>query len=278
MEPNDYRRIAEAIRYLKLHAKGRPSLAATARHVGLSPFHFQRLFRNWVGVSPRQFLQALSLTAAKARLQASASILDAAFAAGLSGPGRLHDLFVTLEPATPGQYKCRGQGLTIWYGFHESPFGEVLLAMTERGICHLGFVVSGDRAAALAALTAAWPGAGRVAAAQVTEPVARRAFARPSGAGAQPIKIFVGGTNFQLQVWRALLRVPEGALLSYGALAARLGRPTAHRAVATAVGRNPVAYLIPCHRILRSSGALGGYRWGLPRKRAILARELAAVP
>jgi len=244
--------------------------------VALSPYHFQRLFRRWAGVSPKRFLQALSLSRAKEVLLASASVLEAAFEAGLSGSGRLHDLFVTIEAVTPGEYKRRGRGVVIGFGFHDTPFGEVLLARTGRGICHLGFVEQGERDAALAALADAWPEADRRQDEVATERDVARIFGPGREGREEPLRLFVRGTNFQFQVWRALLRIPEGALASYGDLARRLGRPTAQRAVASAVGANPVAYLIPCHRVLRASGALGGYRWGVSRKRTILARELAA--
>ncbi len=278
MKTNDYDRVAAAIGYLERHAAERPSLDAVAGHLALSPSHFQRLFRRWAGVSPKQFLQALALARAQERLRDSASVLDAAFAAGLSGPGRLHDLFVAVEAVTPGEYKGRGRGVAIRYGFHDTPFGEALLACTGRGLCHLGFVGEGGRGEALETLAAEWPEADRREDAAATEVDATTVFAPAQERPGAPLRLHLRGTNFQLQVWRALLRIPEGAAVSYGDLARRLGRPAAHRAVASAVGANPVAYLIPCHRVLRASGALGGYRWGLPRKHAMLARELAAAP
>ncbi len=274
MDTRDYQRVAEAVRFLESRAADRPSLPAVAAHVGLSPFHFQRLFQRWAGVSPKQFLQAVTVARAKACLAASASVLDAAFAAGLSGPGRLHDLFVTVEALTPGEFR-RG-GIPVRYGVHPTPLGEALVATTTRGVCWLGFLGPGGAAAAVGELGAAWPGADLRPDDAATAPTAARIFAPLGAATGEPLRLLLRGTNFQLQVWRALLRIPEGAVAAYGDLARRLGRPRAHRAVASAVGRNPVAYLIPCHRVLRGSGELGGYRWGVERKRLLLARELGA--
>ncbi len=271
MGSSDYSRVSQAIRYLEDNAGAQPTLEQVAAQVGLSPFHFQRLFRRWAGVSPKQFLQATTVTTAKRRLRDSESVLEAAFSSGLSGPGRLHDLMVTVEAMTPGEYKRRGAGTCIRHGFVDTPFGEALLASTDRGVCYLAFVEPGQRECAREALVAAWNRARHV---EETSSAAALAATIFGGVFEEPLRLCLRGTNFQLQVWRALLRIPEGALVSYGQLARRLGRPTASRALASAVGRNPVAYLVPCHRVLRSTGALGGYRWGLTRKRAILGREL----
>ena len=271
METRDYRRVEAAIAYLRDHAEAQPSLGDVAAHVGLSPFHFERLFRRWAGTTPKRFLQAVTLERAKAALAESRSVLDAAYDAGLSGPGRLHDLFVTVEAVTPGEFKRGGDGLTIRYGVHETPLGPALVGLTERGLCALSFVDEGAETKAVADLAAAWPEADLVEDAEVTRAVVDAAFA--AGADRAPLRVLLRGTNFQLQVWRALLRIPPGRVLAYDDVAALLGRPTAARAVGRAVGQNPVAVLIPCHRVLRKDGALGGYRWGLDRKRVLLARE-----
>jgi AraC family transcriptional regulator of adaptative response/methylated-DNA-[protein]-cysteine methyltransferase len=274
MPARDYRRVEAAIAYLRLNVDRQPSLGDVAAHVGLSPFHFERLFRRWAGTTPKRFLQAVTLARAKEALAASRSVLDAAYDAGLSGPGRLHDLFVTVEAVTPGEFKQRGEGLTIRYGVHETPLGPALVGLTARGLCALSFVDEGEEAAAVAALAAAWPEAALVEDPAATRPVVDAAFAE--GERHAPLRVLLRGTNFQLQVWQALLRIPPGRVLAYDDVAALLGRPTAARAVGRAVGQNPVAVLIPCHRVLRKDGALGGYRWGLDRKRALLAREAIA--
>lgn len=271
----EYARIERAIHYLARHAGRQPDLADAAAAAGLSPFHFQRLFTRWAGVSPKRFVELLTVEHAKRLLRDSASVLDAALAVGLSGPGRLHDQFVALEAATPGEFKAGGAGLTIRWGVHASPFGAVLAALTARGVCRLAFIDDDGDAAERDALAAAWPRATLIRDDRQTAAAAHAAFA--GGAGAKP-PLWVRGTNFQIAVWRALLRVPEGKVCTYGDLAAAIGRPTAARAVGQAVGANPVACLIPCHRVIRSVGALGGYRWGTERKRALLAWEAARAP
>lgn len=272
----DYDRIEKAIRFIQEHAADQPSLDAVAEHVGLSPCHFQRLFKRWAGVSPKRFLQYLTVERAKELLRASSPVLDAAHEVGLSGPGRLHDLFVSVEAVTPGEFKAFGEGLEIRYGFHSSPFGLCLAALTRRGLCALRFVEEGARGPAVAELRKDWKGAELLEDPESTGAVVERIFSRAGTCAQRPLRLLLRGTNFQLRVWEALLRIPEGALVSYRALAGAVGRPKATRAVANAVGANPVAYLIPCHRVLRSSGELGGYRWGTARKGAILGRELAA--
>jgi len=271
----DYHRIERAIRFLDGAAPVRPSLDQVAKHVGMSPFHFQRLFTRWAGISPKRFSQVLALEYAKDRLHESRNMIDATYDAGLSSGGRLHDLFVNLEAVTPGEFRENGAGLRISAGFHDSPFGEALVATTERGICGLTFH-EGSRKAALRDLAARWPNALIEERPRVTAPVASRVFAalevRDPDA-VVPLGILVRGTNFQVKVWRALLQIPVGTVASYEDIATAIGAPTAVRAVGTAIGRNPVAFLIPCHRVIRTTGALGGYRWGLPRKRAMLAWE-----
>jgi AraC family transcriptional regulator of adaptative response/methylated-DNA-[protein]-cysteine methyltransferase len=271
----DYRRVEAAIRYLEDHATKQPELTPVARHVGLSPHHFQRLFKRWAGVSPKRFLQFLTVEHAKRLLAASETLLETSWEVGLSGPGRLHDLFVAAEAVTPGEYKARGEGLTVRWGVHPSPFGACLLAATERGICHLSFLSGEPSDAPEDELRRRFPEADLEAAPEVTAPLAARIFAGSPGEEGAPLALHLRGTNFQLQVWKALLALPRGAVVTYGGLARRLGRPGAARAVGAAVGANPVAYLIPCHRVLRGSGELGGYRWGTARKRALLGWEAA---
>ncbi len=276
-EQTDYERVAEAIRYLETHVREQPDLKAVADHVGLSEYHFQRLFSRWAGISPKRFLQFLTVQHAKQLLAESNSVLDTTYETGLSSPGRLHDLFVTLEAMTPGEYKQQGAGLTIHYGFHTSPFGEFLLAITERGICNLLFVQDHQRQLALHDLAETWPQADLQENTAVSHPIATRIF-QPSALKQQPpLKLLVKGTNFQVQVWQALLQVQAGTAVSYGTLAQLAGTPKAVRAVGTAVGHNPIAYLIPCHRVIRSVGGFGNYRWGATRKKAILGWEAARI-
>ncbi len=273
MSATDYARIEQAILYIESNVRRRPSLEEIAAGVGLSPFHFQRLFRRWAGISPKRFTQYLTANTAERLLRESRSLLDAADEAGLSSPGRLHDLIVTIHAVTPGQLKSRGAGLTIQYGVHPTPFGDCLLAVTERGICWLSFITPRDRDAAVADLRQYWAGARLHERPQVTRPVAERIFRLSQRGGV--IDLFVQGTNFQVKVWEALLTIPPGAVASYQEIARKIGAPTATRAVGTAVGQNPVSYLIPCHRIIRKSGAFGNYGGGVARKKALLGWEVA---
>jgi AraC family transcriptional regulator of adaptative response/methylated-DNA-[protein]-cysteine methyltransferase len=269
----DYERIARAIDYLRRHAAAQPDLAAVAHHVHLSEYHLQRLFTRWAGVSPKRFLQFLTVEHAKVRLAAARSVLDLAHDVGLSGPGRLHELFVTLEAATPAEARAGGAGMLIRYGLYATPFGPALIAATDRGICGLHF--GNDECDALAPVRAAWPHAELRRDQAGTAPLAARVFTPLTVPATQPLALLVKGTNFQLKVWRALLALPAGTVTTYGGLAQRIGAPKASRAVGNAIGANPVAWLIPCHRVLRESGDLGGYRWGETRKVAMLAREAA---
>lgn len=271
----DYERIARAIAYLQHHAAAQPDLATVARHVHLSQFHFQRLFLRWAGVSPKRFLQHLTLEDAKARIARCGSLTEALAGSGLSGPARLHDLFVTLEAMTPGEYRSGGAGLDVAFGFHESPFGCALIAFTQRGICALRFVERADERIASQLLGEEWAQARLTLDPIRAGAIGKRIFGPLSARTGKPLALLVRGTNFQLQVWRALLEIPAGALASYGDIAARIGSPRSARAVGTAVGANPIAYLIPCHRVIRESGHLGGYRWGAARKAAILGWEAA---
>lgn len=268
-----FARVAAAIEYLYDHASEQPSLEAVAAQVHISPAHLQRQFQALAGISPKKMLQHLSLANAKAVLARQGSVQEAALAAGLSGSGRLHDLFVTLEGMTPGEYKTGGSGLALDYAFHPSPLGDVLLAATGKGICWLAF--ADDRATALGELQHEYP---KATLRQHGHPLHVRALSifrcKPAGA---PLPLHLKGTPFQLKVWQALLTIPEGALQSYGQLAARIGQPSAARAVGSAVGANPVAVLIPCHRVIRESGVIGHYRWQRGRKLALLARELEAA-
>ena len=274
----DYEQIAQAIVYLRDNARQQPSLEQVASQSGLSPWHFQRKFKAWVGVSPKRFLEFLTVQHAKELLDKSASVLDAALDLGLSGPGRLHEQFVSIEAVTPGQYKRFGNGLKIDYGVHPSPVGLMLLALTDKGICELAFGSAELLDREIHDLERRWPAAQIIHDPQRTGPAAGRIFNPRSRiqAGQGPdFRLLVKGTNFQVNVWRALLRVPEGSLISYKQLAHMTGNPSAVRATASAVGANPVSYLIPCHRILRSSGELGGYHWGIERKRALIAWDSA---
>jgi AraC family transcriptional regulator, regulatory protein of adaptative response / methylated-DNA-[protein]-cysteine methyltransferase len=268
---SDFARIERAIRFLDENAGRQPSLAEAARSVHLSEFHFQRLFRRWAGVSPKRFLQFLTVEHAKELLGERRGVLETAYQAGLSGPGRLHDLFVTLEGVTPGDWKARGAGLRISWGLHDTPFGPALIAATARGVCAIRFV-AGVVEDELARLREEWPAAELARDEAGTAAIAARAFEREPGSA---LPLYVRGTNFQVQVWRALLAVPEGAVVSYEEVAERIGRPRAVRAVASAVAANPVAYLIPCHRVIRKLGAFGEYRWGAARKRVMLGWEAA---
>jgi AraC family transcriptional regulator of adaptative response/methylated-DNA-[protein]-cysteine methyltransferase len=268
----DYHRVERAIAFLDARWPEQPDLGAIAAHVGLSEAHFVRLFTRWAGVSPMRFLRFLTKEEAKKRLRAGASVLDAAFDVGLSGPGRLHDLLVTCEAVTPGEYKRGGEGVEIRHGFADTPFGECLIAWTDKGICALAFVDEDrPREAALAELRADWPRARFVEDPAGANRLAMRVF----GPNREGLRVHLRGTNFQIQVWQALLRVQAGALVTYRDLAVAIGAPTASRAVGGAVGANPIACLIPCHRVILGTGAFGHYRWGSPRKKALCGWEAA---
>lgn len=277
----DYQRIAQAITFLQENYQTQPSLDELAAELHLSPFHLQRLFTRWAGVSPKRFVQHLTLKHAHEMLNRSQSMLDTTYELGLSSPSRLHDLFVKLDAVTPAEYKKMGAGLVIRYGFHFTPFGEALVALTQRGICGLHFVAPYGRAWTIDALATAWPNATLIEDAAETAPVALRIFeahAADDLANIKPFHIFVKGTNFQIKVWEALLRIPDGAAATYGQIAETIGNKNASRAVGSAVGTNHVAYLIPCHRVIRKSGKIDAYRWGSDRKRALLAWEGARFP
>jgi AraC family transcriptional regulator of adaptative response/methylated-DNA-[protein]-cysteine methyltransferase len=271
---SDYARIENALTFLAANVDAQPDLDRVAAEIGLSPFHFQRLFTRWVGVSPKKFLQYLSLGRAKACLADAGSVLDASYAAGLSGPGRLHDLFVAHEAVTPGEYKQRGSGLDIAWGWAQSPFGDALVMTTPRGLCGLAFAYPGDdgRDLALADMKGRWPAARYR---EDTAAVAGLAAHLFEGKGDGPLKLMLYGSPWQIKVWEALLAIPPGQLVSYDDIAAVIGAKRASRAVGTAVGANPVSWLVPCHRVIRKSGVISHYHWGRPRKLAMIGWEAA---
>jgi AraC family transcriptional regulator of adaptative response/methylated-DNA-[protein]-cysteine methyltransferase len=273
----DYRRIEKAITFLHANRIEQPDLATVARAAHLSEFHFQKVFTRWAGISPKRFLQCLTLEHAKDQLNACETILDTALNSGLSGPGRLHDLFVTIEAVTPGEFKSRGQGIRIAYGFHPTPFGMCLLGLTERGVCWLSFLTEQDRNGALGELKEHWHGAQVVEDAPRTVAVIRKIFAKTGSNGLKSIGLLMMGTNFQIKVWQALLSIPTGAVVSYERIGQMVGAPKSSRAIGSAVGSNCISYLIPCHRVIRKTGVLGGYRWGEARKHAILSWEAAST-
>ncbi|QRK10467.1 methylated-DNA--[protein]-cysteine S-methyltransferase [Archangium violaceum] len=273
MATSDYARIEQAILYLDAHAREQPSLDDVAAHVGLSPFHFQRLFTRWAGISPKRFLQVHTLVSARRLLAERHSVLDTSYAVGLSGGGRLHELFVTLTAMTPGEFKQGGEGLTVRYGIHPSPFGDCLIATCERGICGLHFLSDESAEEALVSLRAQWPRATFVESRDATAAWAERIFPSRPPREPTPLSVLVKGTPFQVQVWQALLRISPGHVATYEDIARSIGNPNAVRAVGSAVGDNPVALLIPCHRVLRKTGAFGDYRWGPARKKVMLAWE-----
>ena len=290
-QATDYDRVRRALEYMTARWRRQPSLADIAAHVGLSESHFHHLFRRFAGITPKAFLQAITLDHAKALLKDSASLLDAAYAVGLSGPGRLHDLFVSHEAMSPGEWKAGGEGLTLRYGFHHSPFGEALAVMTDRGLAGLGWVdakeaagraadsgkPAGGREGALADMRRRWPRARFVE----DRPGAARTIARIFDPGRwradEPLNVVMLGSDFEIRVWKALLKIPMGRAATYGDVACHIGKPSAARAVGAAVGRNPISFVVPCHRVLGRSGALTGYHWGITRKQAILGWEAGKI-
>jgi AraC family transcriptional regulator of adaptative response/methylated-DNA-[protein]-cysteine methyltransferase len=274
-QAHDYQRIEKAIRFLEYNFKSQPTLDQMAESVHLSKYHFNRIFKRWAGVSPVQFLQFLTLEYAKQKLAEPSSLLDASLDAGLSGPGRLHDLFVTFEAMTPGEFKRLGAGLKIEYGFHPTPLGECLLAATNRGICHLGFIDGDNRSKSFHQLQQNWPKATLTENRAHTGSIVNRIFVSKLASESRPFHLLLKGTNFQVNVWRALITIPSGSVVSYQDIASRIGHPRAHRAVANAIAINPVGYLIPCHRVIAKSVKITGYRWGTSRKKAILGWEAA---
>ncbi len=271
---SDYDRIAEAISFITSQVNGQPTLQEIAGHLNLSPYHFQRLFCRWAGVTPKRYLQVLTLERAKQLLIQSKSVLEVSDSLGLSSGSRLYDHFVHLEAVTPGEYKMRGAGLTIEYAVHDTPFGKAFIATTPRGICSFAFLENTEIDEHLADLQKKWPCAIMHENQRSTLAVTRTMFAGQKELS-RPISLYVSGTNFQINVWKALLRIPPATVVSYSQVANAIGHPSSARAVGLAVGNNPVAFLIPCHRVIQQSGGLGGYHWGTTRKQAIHAWESA---
>lgn len=271
---SNFARITQAISYIQDHFQTQPSLDEVAAAVHLSPFHFQRLFSDWAGTSPKKFLQYISLAHAKNLLRADVSVEATALDTGFSGAGRLHDLFVKIEGMTPGEYKNGGVNLTIHYSYAQTPFGDVIVASTAKGVCHIAFY--DERVDALATLQAKFPSATYIQATDQQQLAALQIFQQDWRALDQ-IKLHLKGSAFQLKVWETLLKIPQGSLTTYGTIAAQIGSPAASRAVGTAIGDNPVAFLIPCHRVIRATGALGGYHWNPVRKTAMIGWEAAQV-
>lgn len=269
----DWEIVRRTLEYVGAAWVEQPSLDTIARAVGVTPDHLHRVFTRWAGITPKAFLQALTLDRARALLRDSASVLDAAIEVGLSGPSRLHDLFVAHDALSPGEFKARGAGVLMRWGVHESPFGRAVLVATDRGLAGLAFAEAGEEGHALEDLMRRWPAAGHVEDAAATAPYAARIFDPRRWSGEVPLRLVLIGSDFELRVWRALLRVPPGRATTYSDIAQSIGRPKAARAVGAAVGRNPLSFVVPCHRVLGRSGALTGYHWGLTRKQAMLGWE-----
>ncbi|MYZ47421.1 methylated-DNA--[protein]-cysteine S-methyltransferase [Propylenella binzhouense] len=270
---SDYDVVRRVIEYVSNNWREQPSLERIAEVAGMDPFRLQKLFTRWAGLSPKAFLQALTLKHARALLQDSATVLDAAYEVGLSGPARLHDLFVTHEALTPGAYRARGAGLIIRWGFHESPFGLALVMATERGLAGLAFADPGEEDKVFADMSARWPQADYVEDVPGTAALSRRIFDPAEWRPDRPLRVVMIGTDFEVRVWQTLLAVPLGRLTTYGDIAGRIANPKAARAVGAAIGRNPISFVVPCHRIIGGTGSLTGYHWGLTRKRAIIGWE-----
>ncbi|WP_105439545.1 bifunctional helix-turn-helix domain-containing protein/methylated-DNA--[protein]-cysteine S-methyltransferase [Neorhizobium sp. T25_13] len=271
---SDYETVRRVIEMITLDYRDQPSLEAIASELGQSPTQLQKVFTRWAGLSPKAFLQAVTLDHAKRLLgKEELPLLEASYELGLSGPGRLHDLFVTHEAMSPGEWKARGGGLTIRYGFHPSPFGEALVMATDRGLSGLAFADLGHERAALDDMMRRWPNAEYVPDQEMTAPYVGRVFDRANWSCDRPLKVVLIGTDFQVRVWQSLLKIPFGKAVTYSDVANDIGQPTASRAVGAAVGANPISFVVPCHRALGKSGALTGYHWGLTRKRAILGWE-----
>jgi len=273
----DYDVVRRAIGHIRGHWRDQPEIEAIAEAAGVTPTELHHLFRRWAGLTPKAFLQALTLDGARQLLRDSASVLDATYEVGLSGPGRLHDLFVTHEAMSPGEWKSGGEGLTVFFGFHPSPFGSALVMATERGLAGLAFADPGEERAALADMKARWPRAAYVEDSARTAAIARRIFDSSQWQQDKPLRVVLIGTDWEVRVWETLLQIPMGRLTTYSDIASKIHKPAAARAVGTAVGKNPVSFVVPCHRVVGKSGDLTGYHWGITRKRAMLGWEAGQV-
>ena len=273
----DYDIVRRAIAHIRGNWRTQPEIEQIAEAAGVTPTELHHLFRRWAGLTPKAFVQALTLDSARELLRSSASILDASYEVGLSGPGRLHDLFVTHEAMSPGEWKTGAEGVTISYGFHPSPFGSALVMATERGLCGLAFADFGEEKAALLDMQGRWLKAKYVEDSARTAPIAQRIFDKDSWRPDQPLRVVLIGTDFEVRVWETLMRIPMGRATTYSTIANRLGNPKASRAVGAAVGKNPISFVVPCHRVMGKSGDLTGYHWGLTRKCAMLGWEAGTV-
>ena len=273
----DYDVVRRAIGHIRGHWREQPEIEAIAEAAGVTPTELHHLFRRWAGLTPKAFLQALTLDGARQLLRDSASVLDATYEVGLSGPGRLHDLFVTHEAMSPGEWKTGGEGLTVFFGFHPSPFGSALVMATERGLAGLAFADPGEETAALADMKARWPRATYVENSARTAAIARRIFDSSQWQQNKPLRVVLIGTDWEVRVWETLLQIPMGRLTTYSDIASKIHKPAAARAVGAAVGKNPVSFVVPCHRVVGKSGDLTGYHWGITRKRAMLGWEAGQV-
>ena len=273
----DYDSVRRAIAFISENWRAQPTIEAMADAAGVTPDELHHLFRRWASLTPKAFMQALTLDHAKSLLRNSASVLDAALDSGLSGPGRLHDLFVTHEAMSPGEWKNGGAGLTLRVGFHPSPFGTAIVIATDRGLSGLAFADPGEEQAALADMKRRWPSATYLEDHDSTAPLARRIFDTRMWRPDQPLRVVLIGTDFEVRVWETLLRIPMGRAVSYSDIASRINSPKASRAVGAAVGKNPISFVVPCHRALGKNGDLTGYHWGMTRKRAMLGWEAGRV-
>ena len=273
----DYEVVRRAIGHIRGHWREQPEIDDIADAAGVTPTELHHLFRRWAGLTPKAFLQALTLDGARQLLRDSASVLDATYEVGLSGPGRLHDLFVTHEAMSPGEWKSGGEGLTVRFGFHPSPFGKALVMTTERGLAGLAFADAGEEEAALADMKRRWPKADHVADAGRTAPIAQRIFDPSQWREDRPLRVVLIGTDWEVRVWETLLKIPMGSVATYSGIAQKVCTPAASRAVGAAVGKNPVAFVVPCHRVIGKKGALTGYHWGITRKQAMLGWEAGQV-
>jgi AraC family transcriptional regulator, regulatory protein of adaptative response / methylated-DNA-[protein]-cysteine methyltransferase len=273
----DYDIVRRAIAHIRGHWRDQPEIEEIAEASGVTPTELHHLFRRWAGLTPKAFLQALTLDSARELLRSSASVLDASYEVGLSGPGRLHDLFVTHEAMSPGEWKSGAEGVTVSYGFHPSPFGSALVMATERGLCGLAFADYGEERTALDDMRSRWPRAKHAEDSARTAPIAARIFDKQLWRPDQPLRVVLIGTDFEVRVWETLMRIPMGRATTYSDIAGSIGNPKASRAVGAAVGKNPISFVVPCHRVLGKSGELTGYHWGITRKRAMLGWEAGTV-